>query len=447
MTAPASGWQTRRIVECAAAFCGAVVAGMSLMVPLDPRMMGNTSALEVSLTVLNVPRSAAAGAMLAVVAVVYAGVFGARVAWSASFASALVLLIGAAAVSGSVSSGSLAMLSFMECVMAGILVGALAAATLRRPGVGTAYTIGILSGIIAGDQIQAPLNAELASAWHWVFTGAPPLWLSVLAVLLLGAGLFWHRNQAPIVSESTVISGIPLVPILAGALLLSVITATSEWIARYDLGAPGIVGGIVLLAGAALIAALLLPGRDGTLILLATALAAAGSAVVAVPHPNWTTLLTIGTVALGFAAGRRRSAPLVAAGLIGALAVYAAFTCGIAHTYLFLPVIGCAATGFVLGYSFGSAVPHTVPGVVLGIVIMVAPCMIVALRGHENGTVGYSVNWYRDPHSNEGLLPPIAAIAIALACTLGILLLRQWRPVTVDHVRRLPGRALGGKFA
>ncbi|MQY28715.1 hypothetical protein [Nocardia aurantia] len=446
-TAPATGFQARRIVESAAAFCGAVVAGMSLMVPLDPRMMGNTSALEVSLTVLNAPRSAAAGAMLAVVAAVYVVIFGARVAWSASFACALVLLICAAVVAGSVSSGSLAIVNFIECVMAGILIGALAAATLRRPGVGTAYTVGILSGIVIGDQLQTPQAGETVSRWRWVLAGAPPLGVSILAVALLGAGLYWHRNQAPIVPESTVISNIPLVPILAGALMLSVVTTTSEWTARYELGAAGIIGGVVALAGAAVVAALLLPGRDGTLILLATALAAAGSAVVAVPHPSWTWPLTIVIVALGFLAGRRRSMPLVAAGLTVALAVYAAFTCGIAHTYLFLPAIGCVATAFVLGYGFGAAVPHTVSGMVLGIVVLVAPCMIVALRGQENGTVGYSPSWYRDPNATEGLLPPVTAIALTFACTLGILLIHQLRPVTVGHVQRLPGRAPGGKFA
>ncbi|WP_026343326.1 hypothetical protein [Nocardia sp. BMG111209] len=446
-TAPASGFQTRRIVESAAACSGAVVAGLSLMVPLDPRMMGNTSALEVSLTVLNAPRSAAAGAMLAVVAAVYAMIFGARVAWCASFVAASVLLICAIAISGPVSSGSLAIVNFIECVTAGILVGALAAATLRRPGVGTAYTVGILCGIVIGDQLQMPEAGAAMSRWRWLYAAAPPLWLSVLAVVLLGVGLYWHRDQAPIVSESTVISNVPLVPILAGALMLTVVTTTSEWTARYDFGAAGLVCEILVLAGAALVAALLLPGQDGTLILLATATASAGSAVVAVPHPRWSWSLTLAALALGFLAGRLRPAPLVAAGLTTALAVYAVLTCGIAHTYLLLPVIGCTATAFVLGYAFGAAVPHTVSGMVLGIVILVAPCMIVALRGHENGTVGYSPNWYRDPNGTEGLLPPIVAVAVTLGCTLGILLLRQLRPVTAGHIRRLPGRALGGKFA
>ncbi|MFE3698608.1 hypothetical protein ACFXO7_12095, partial [Nocardia tengchongensis] len=187
------------------------------------------------------------------------------------------------------------------------------------------------------------------------------------------------------------------------------------------------------------------PGRAGTVGVGAGGVANAGSAINAGPRPDWSAPFPVIALLAGLAAGRRWRSPWIALAATGALAVFAAGTAGVAHQYSAIPVIGVAATGFVIGLCFGAVVPKSAGSAVVAIAVLIVPCLVVALRGSDFGRVAYSPRWYRDPSGVVSALPGWAALIITLGCAAGVYLLWRIRPTrtaAVLHVRPDEPRAV-----
>ncbi|MTE11821.1 hypothetical protein [Nocardia aurantiaca] len=410
-------------VEAVAALLGAAVAGLLLMAPLDLAGTPEGPVLQLDLLVLNMPRAAAAGAAFAVVSAALVVALGRRTAWVASCGSAVVLLVDQLWNRDAAAAGNLTTANYIDCIFSGILLGALAVAVFGKPIATGAYLIGALGAILIGDQTSLPPSGGGGNPLiQWASVATPPMWLLLLTVLLLAAGTAVQHFEPAGEEENT---DLAIGPILSALVLVTATTLSTEWLVRHA-GTPAQIGVTVAITiGAAVVAALLLPGREGVLVLLAVAVANAGSAVIAVPRPDWTAPLPVLAVVAGLAAGRRWRSPWIALAVTGGLAVFAALTAHAAHQYAVIPVLGVALTALIIGFCFGAAVPKTAGSAVVAMAVMIVPCLVVALRGSSFGRVAYSPRWYRDPNAATSAMPGWMALVITLGCAAGVYLL--WR--------------------
>ncbi|RMI29009.1 hypothetical protein EBN03_28190 [Nocardia stercoris] len=414
-------------IEALAALLGSAVAGLLLMAPLmAPTPLGGTSEipiLQTDLLVSDLPRAVASGAALAVVSAALVVALGRRSAWITSCGSAVMLLIIQIWKASAATTGGFATANYVDCVFSGILLGALSVAVLGKPTAMGGYLVGALGAILVGDQTSLPPPGGHSNPLlQWASTDMLPMWLLALTALLLAAGIALQHSEPPTEEENTDLAMGPIVSVLV------VVTATvlsTEWLVRHDGTAAQIGVAAAVTIGAAMVAALLLPGREGTVVLLAVAVANAGSAVIVVPRPDWTAPLPVIAVVVGLAAGRRWRSPWVALAATGGLAVFAALTADAAHRYALIPVLGVTLTAVTVGFCFGAAVPRTAGSAVVAIAVMIVPCLVVALRGGSFGRVAYSPRWYRDPNGVVSAMPGWMALVVSLGCAAGVYLL--WR--------------------
>ncbi|WP_067722135.1 hypothetical protein [Nocardia yamanashiensis] len=411
-------------LEGIAAFLGAVVAGLLLMAPLDLAWTAEGPILQLDMLVLNMPRAAAAGAIFAAVAAALAVALGRRTAWVAAFGSLLVLFAGHLTDRDVATTGTLTTVNYIDSIFGGILLGALAVAAFGTPLTRAAFLIGALSAILIGDLTALPAgHAGDRSLIEWAASGTPPLWLLLLTVPALACALLmqWLRPT----EEET--SDLPIGPILAALLLVVTVAFSTEWFVRHTDNLPNVAVVAVGTVLAGLVAALLLPGRDGAVLLLMIAVTNAGSAIVAVPRPDWSAPIPIAAVAAGYFAGRRFPSPWIGLAGIAALSVFAGATANQAHTGAMLPVLGITAIGLVTGYCFAATLPSGAPGVAVGLAVLLVPCLVIAMRGNSFGRVAYSPRWYRDPQGLTSAAPGWAALGVTAGCALALALLYRIR--------------------
>ncbi|MFE3262184.1 hypothetical protein ACFXPS_43475 [Nocardia sp. NPDC059091] len=409
-------------VEALAALLGAAVSCLLLMAPLNLAGTSEAPVLKMDLLVMDLPQAAAAGAAFAMVSAALVVALGRRTAWIAACGSAVVLLADQLWNRDAVTTEHLTTANYIDCIFSGILLGALAVAVFGKPIATGAYLIGALGAIEVGDQTSLPYSGGGGNPIiQWASVGTLPVWLLVLTALLLAAGIVLQHSE-PSTEDST---DLAIGPILSALLLVTATTLSTGWLVRHA-GTPAQIGVIAAITiGAAVVAALLLPGREGTLVLLAVAVANAGSAVIAVPRPDWTAPLPVLAVVAGLAAGRRWRSPWIALAATGGLAVFAALTADAAHRYTVIPVLGVTLTAVIVGFCFGVAVPRTAGSAVVAMAVMIVPGLVVALRGSAFGRVAYSPRWYRDPHGAVSAMPGWMALVITLGCAAGIY--RLWR--------------------
>ncbi|MGW4242009.1 hypothetical protein [Nocardia sp. NPDC004722] len=407
-------------VEAMAALLGAVIAGLLLMAPLD--LVGTEgSALQLDLMVLNMPRAAAAGAAFAVISAALVVALGRRSAWIASFGSAVVLVVNHLWNHDAAITGAMTTVNYIDSIFSGIMLGALAVAVFGKPVATGAYLIGALSAILIGDQTSLPTGAG-NPLLDWASGGTPPLWLVLLATVLLAFGIAVQRTETGAQDENT---DLAIGPILSALVLVTATALSTEWFVRHAGTAAQIGVTVAITVVAAVMAALMLPGREGTLVLLSVAIANAGSAIIAVPRPDWSAPIPVLAVVAGLAAGRRWASPWTALAATGGLAVFAAGTAGVVHAHPSLAVAGVTLTALIIGYCFGAAVPKTAGSAVVAVAVLIVPCLVVALRGRSFGRIAYSPYWYRDPEGATSALPGWIALVITLGCAVGLALL--WR--------------------
>ncbi|WP_067548882.1 hypothetical protein [Nocardia crassostreae] len=273
-------------IEASAGFLGAVIAGLLLLAPLDFEWTTDGSPVQLDLLILNMPRAAAAGAVIAMVTAALAVVLGKRVAWIAAFSSAAVLLVDHVWDRDVVTTGTLSTVNYVDSICSGMLLGALAVAISARPIAATAFLVGMLSSILIGDLTALPADEGVTHALiEWPASGTPPTGLMILAVAALAAGLALQRHE-PAPDDAS--PDLPIGPIVAGLVLVISTAVATQWFVRHTAAFTNLAVAVAVTLVGAIIAVLLLPGRDGTLILLAIAVANAGSAIFAVPRPDWT---------------------------------------------------------------------------------------------------------------------------------------------------------------
>ncbi|MFF0637606.1 hypothetical protein ACFYTS_34510 [Nocardia sp. NPDC004151] len=425
-------------IETLAALLGAVVAGLLLMAPLD---LGGATAgpvLQLDLLVLNMPRAAAAGAALAVVSAALVVALGRRSAWITACGSAVMLLVDQFWNRGAPTMDSLTTANYIDSMFAGILLGALAVAVFGKPLATAAFLIGALGSILVGDQTSLPpADGQGNPLIQLASVGTPPVWLLLLTTALLAAGIMLQQPDPAIEEETT---DLAIGTILSALVVITATVLSTEWFVRHAGTLVQIGAAIAVTVGAAVLAALLLPGREGTLVLLAVAVANAGSAIIAVPRPDWTAPFPVLALLAGLAAGRARRSPWLALAVTGALAVFAAGTADLAHQYSVIPVLGVVGTGFAIGCCFGAAVPKGAGSAVVAIAVLIVPCLVVALRGSDFGRVAYSPRWYRDPTGVVSALPGWSALIVTLGCAAGVYLLWRIRPAGAAPAALLAAR-------
>ncbi|NNH75559.1 hypothetical protein HLB23_37890 [Nocardia uniformis] len=403
--------------------------------PIDFAWTSQTSALQLDLLAYSLPRAIAAGALAALITAVLLTTLGSVVAaWITALGGMSVLLINHVFGESHPSSVSLSTMNFIDSLAGGAALGALGAAVLhhRLPAYG--WTLGVLTSVLIGSVNPLPhvggfLN-ETVPAANWHPTDMPPMWMILVTMALLTISALANRKRRPVDRPSI---ELPMTPILAGVLLVLVFIFSAEWLSRHGQSLADIGVAVLATVGGAIIAAMLLPGRDGGLVLLVVAVSAVGSAAIAASVPAWTIPLLLIVTALGLLGGSRKPAPTACLIALLGLAVYTAFTSNTESSLLIM--IGTTALAWIAGYALGSATPRFVPNRVLGTVMLFVPSAVLGLRDFVSRG-NYVLRENRDDPlvctitPQDSASPAWAAFAITIGCLIGWRLLHISRPAT-----------------
>ncbi|WP_330182943.1 hypothetical protein OHB26_04320 [Nocardia sp. NBC_01503] len=414
----------RDLVEVVTAFLAAAVAGLSVMMPVDFARVSGTSALHQYLLVVNVPRADTAGAISAVVAVVLAVSLGdTRLTWIAAALTGVALLANAVLSRNLDTDLSLTTVNYIDSIFGGVLLGLIGAAVLRKRRTGTAFMLGAIASAVLGDLTELPSADSTSSG---LGNDSPPLWSIVVVVVLIILSTCWHqRRRVELVPDRDA----PFGSVVAAAIISGSTLLAAEWFAGHRVGTLPAIMAVAATVLITMMSAFILTGRDGSIVLIGVAYAAAASAIVAAPRPSWVLPILLVAVAAGLWAGDRWRSPLAAIGLVGALAFFAAVA-PISDTGQLVPSIGAVALAAIAGYSYGATPPRLIQNRVVGIAVLFVPSVVLAIRGANDNLIGYSHLWYRSPATEHNPVAGWAALAIAGGCALGLLRLRAVRPAT-----------------
>ncbi|APA99695.1 hypothetical protein NS506_05649 [Nocardia seriolae] len=409
--------RNRQVLDTAGASAAAAVACLALIVPAENGCGSAGSALQTTLLTITVPRATAAGAVVAVLAAVCVSIFSPRVAWGTAAVAALLLTTDHLLVAATPSSLTTA--NFVDSISAGVLLGAAGAAALeyRPPAIG--YLAGALTGLAVGNHLEFSATAQSSrSILERAFNDLPPNWLSIPTIGLLAVCCLIRRR--PVEAYPTTLN-LPFGPVLAAAIVITTITVVSERLEPAGAGAAAIVAGVLATLAAAVLAALLMPGRDGTLILLAVALAGTGSAIAVGAQAHWKLVPMLIAVLAGLAAGLLRPVPAAAIGGALALGLFALLGPTVPQDDSWPTLIGSCAIAALAGYGFGAFRTRTAPGIVLPLGILLLPSAVLTLEYHSCATA--SVRTENITGNRTGW----AGLALAVGSVLAILALRRRR--------------------
>lgn len=403
----------RNRIGIAAIAIAAIVAGMAVTTPVEFGWDAEGLTPNLQLILFDVPRTAACAALIAIVVAVMCESVSARTAWLT--AGGFTLLLAGSHLLGRVLSSQVYSLGFADTVIAGALLGTLPTLAWRNQVARIALLAGALSGIlIAGRFTVVGSEASGRSLSQWLLLDPPPMALIVLASILLAWRAFAEpRGQEPLTQE------VPLRPVAAALVLVSMSVLRTDWLAAHDDWVFRMVVGIALTVLATVVAAALLPGRDGVLLAVAMAFTIAASAVVVSgPLPAWTTALLIGAVLFGLVTGARRPRPAVAVAATVAL-VLVATTVGIStQSQVIVLAVVVAVIG---GYSLTVIVPQDPATVVIALATFITPSIVAALVNRHHDGLTVSKVWFHSPPQQSwapgwaAVLVTVTAGAIALA--------------------------------
>jgi hypothetical protein len=410
---------------------------MSLMLPIDFPWTSQPTALQLNLLSGSLPRAVAAGAIIALIIAVFATTVNhGLAAWGSALVGVVILLINHVHSRHSGPGASLATLNFLDSIAGGILLGGIAVAVLHGRLQVFGWTLGALgsvlvSAVLSGERTAGPHAAHGIMIWPAV--DSPPTWLIATVLVLVGIGTVANVRTTQVERRSI---ELPMAPILAGVVLIMVAVSSADWLGRHGNSAIGIVMTVTGTVCSAVVAALLLPRRDGTLVLLAVPLAAIGSAFVQSWLSARTAVPLVALIALGLVLGFRRPAPLAGLLILATVAGYGVLTGG-HHTHVLQTWVLAAVLATTAGYCFGSAAPRYNPTRVLGVTVIYVPSVVLALRDQANhgdfatATVapGQLSICPLPPTNSPG--PYWAALAITAGCAIGLIALQRWRPPTV----------------
>ncbi|GGK43296.1 hypothetical protein [Nocardia camponoti] len=421
----------RSAAESVTVFIATSVAVLSIMLPLSFSNLG--SFVHVDLLVFNIPRVMSAAAFVAVTtAAVLVAASSTRAAlWTALLGQAGILfnhLVILPISDRSHFTGlSLPTLNFIDALLAGAVVGAIAVAVWRDRVQRGVYLFAMVGATVLGDLTETPTDGD-NDGFDSVLGGTLPLWFVGASVLALG--YFAATSGA---THAITDDAIPLAPVFAAVILFSTILVSALAIAADKDSALTLVIGGVATVLAATAAAFILPGRDGVLLLLMTSFSVAGSLVVTLPRPGWVDGATLIFVGVGLYAGLHWRRPSAAAACV---TVMAALTLASDTSFRATPgavaVIGCMGLGAAVGYCVGTGLPADPASGVVGLVVLFVPSLGVALADPDVDQLAYSESWYRAIGHERGPVPATVAMCVAIGCSLAIALLVRVRPAPVD---------------
>ncbi|WP_330250805.1 hypothetical protein OG874_32035 [Nocardia sp. NBC_00565] len=410
-------------VDTATAFFGAAVAGVALFLPINFSWTADSSPYRMASLNNSVPRGAAIGVIVAVSVAVLVTTFSKPVAaWAVALCGAIVMDINHFAGRHVSSADTLTTQNYLDAVLAGVLLGALGAAVLRRPGPAAGFAIGGAGFFVYGDLAEL---LEISDDDPYSVLETPPRWLIGVAVVLLIISTLRNRSRPKEPHPPRMAVELPVTPILASMVLALVILAITEWLARQYQHAPNVSHAVEIgMAVAATViaataAAMLLPGRDGSGVYLAVSLVAAADAIGGDPRPGWSVAALIVPTAVGLLIGIRLPSMFLASLLIAGLTVFAMVKS--AHDHRYLIAAGTATLALTAGYCCGAARPRYAPSGVLAISALYLPSIITALP-HKGD----------DWSTNEGVdntgMASRTALAITIGSAIGLAVLRRFRP-------------------
>lgn len=419
-------YSLRVAVEAAAACVTAGVAGLAMMLPIGRSVQTPGSAVQVDLLIFNMPLALTAGALIAVIAVSVAAAIGnARLAWCAVFCATAMMFVNHV-LFVRLETRTLSTLNYVDSMMAGVALGCLAAGVWHRRAPAAGFLFGAIAAILVADLTPAPEPGAPPVGQQGLLGGAPPVWLilSALGLMLFTAVLF-RSGERPELDNSAVV---PLKPVLSAVVIVTAVLGTSVWLAHDGTPMSILVGGAVVLVATA-VSVLLLPGRDGMLVAVMVAFATAGSSVLIVSRPGWSTVPIVVAVGVGLYAGWRIRRPLSAVAASVVLGVAAALTAALVDTpNSAVTVPGCLAVAAVAGYALGCAVGSRATSAVVGMAVLFVPSAGVALQSRDIGRIEYSPSWDGSADLGQSVLPGIVSAGIALGCAVIVLLLARLRP-------------------
>ncbi|MGW5519641.1 hypothetical protein [Nocardia africana] len=427
------------VLEMITAALATLVAGLSLLLPNGFRWASQTSVLQLDMLAASQPRAIAVGAIVALIVAVFATTVNhALVAWGTALCGVVTMLLAHLLAESGDRSIAPATLNYLEALAGGILLGGIAVAVLRGWLQVFGWTLGGLAAVVfgqVGSTSTGTVRSGVMGAPGWSTTTLPPLWLIMITLVLVIVGMVVNRHQDTVERRSV---ELPMAPIVAGLVFVISRVFSAEWLARHSGSTGNIVFAASMALTAAIVAAFLLPRRDGVLILLAVALSAVGGALIPARLPWWSVAPLVLLIALGLVAGFRRPMPMLAVATLAGMALYCALVTGhrIAGGLQTAMLSGLLAA--VAGYCFGSAAPRYNPTRVLGMAIVFVPSVVTALRDHLDRPqcVSDPGQWYLCPApAMSSAAPYWTALGITAGCTAGLLAVRHWRkPITTESV-------------
>ncbi|MFD0365289.1 hypothetical protein ACFQZZ_27970 [Nocardia sp. GCM10030253] len=410
-------------VDTITAFLGAAVAGVALFLPITFTWTGESTPYRMTSLINSVPRGAAIGVIVAVaVAVVVTTFTRPLTAWATALGGALGMYINHFAGRHVSSPDMLTTQNYLDAVCAGVLLGALGAAVLRRPAPAVGFALGGAGFFVFGDLAQL---LEITDRDPLRVLETPPRWLIAAAVWLLVISAYRNRSRPQQERPPRIAVELPVTPILAAMVLSLVVLAVTEWLARQYEDAPDVSHavdiGLAVTATtlAATAAAMLLPGRDGAGVYLAASLVPAADAIGYAPRPGWSVLVVLALTAVGLFIGIRLPSKALAITLIAGLAGYAIVTAS--NDGAVVLAAGSTALALTAGYCCGAAWPRYAPSGVLAIAALYLPSIVTAVGLQHNVGPMHGA-------STGSSIPGRTALAIAICSAVGLAALHRFRP-------------------
>ncbi|GAB4586289.1 hypothetical protein [Nocardia sp. IFM 10818] len=416
-----------------AALLAALVAGMSVVLPIEFADTGDSARVQLNLLAYEHPQAIAVGAALAMVtAVVVHAIDRARSAWVVAVSGLTVLLADHLVGRTAHADTLLITLNFLDTAAGGVVLGAVGVAVLghRMPAMG--WTAGLLGSMAVGLALPGPHGRVLeqtAIDRTWPGFEVPPLWLIALTLAVAVIAAISHRDDA---HPPMGLAHVPVLPVVGAVQLIVARLLGAEWLVRHGDSGPAVVAAVAVGIAATLLAALSVPGRDGEAVVLAVGLSAVGGAVTPLGIPGWAVLPAAALLAVGMLVGTRRPAPALVLSLLAGLAGVVALTVRVPQP---LPVIGATALlALLAGCCFGTTSVAIAPARVLAAVLVLQPSVVLALRdfssrGHFDEVLGAADRWMIfPPGAPRSPVPALVAAVIVVGCLGCSILLRRLRP-------------------
>ncbi|MFC4375951.1 hypothetical protein ACFO5K_17765 [Nocardia halotolerans] len=415
-------------LDALTAFAGAAVAGMALFLPFTFSITGQSSMdspYRVTSLVNSVPRAAALGLIVAVViAVLVRPLTRPGLVWLTATAGAVALAINYLIGTQMTSTNVLTTQNYVDSLSGGVMYGALGICALRMRWPAVGFALGTVVVFVYGE-VVAVFTSNTAAADKASHT---PSWLVLAAVVLLAVNTSRRRHGTMLPITPRLAADLPISPIIAATVLsLSLLLAT-EWLSREFDGRRAstwqIGLAVAVTIGAAFLAAVLLPGRDGAGVLLAVSVAAAADSLGDTPSLGWNLILVLLIATAGILVALRRPTPWVVLLGAAAISVFAMFTQQLSWTVTW--TIGTGLLAAVAGYGFAAVRVSYLPSAVLALGALYLPSVLWAIPTAFR-------NWPAGGVQAADSTPGRTALAITIGATAALLLLYRIRPA--DPVR------------